>query len=273
MPPTHIAPQRLPGKGGARTVGLANGFAGDNNGDDAGDESDIGQLDALIAPLSIDEPGNADRRKDEFLATVCHELRNPIGAIQNAVKVLRGQNDNKVATDHMHELIERQVRQMSFLVAGLLDVTSIVRGRLALQCERVDLVTVLRNAVETLEWDLRGRSHQLTLALPESSVWLAGDGARLEQLFVNLLGNASKYTQVGGEIALSLDILGASAIVRVRDSGIGISSDVLPHVFNLFMQAETQRRARARVWYWACPGARGGGIAWGQRDGDERRSG
>jgi signal transduction histidine kinase len=138
----------------------------------------------------------------------------------------------------MHELIERQAQQMAFVVAGLLDVTRIVRGQLTLRREPVDVRAILSNAVETLEWDLKGRSHRLSLTVPESSVWLVADGARLEQVFVNLLGNASKYTDIGGELALSLQVSDSNAVVRVRDSGIGIAADALPHIFDLFVQAD-----------------------------------
>jgi signal transduction histidine kinase len=195
-------------------------------------------FDRLMEHARLEELGSADRRKDEFLATVCHELRSPIGAIQNAVRVLRSQNDTRVAVRHMHELIERQAQQMAFLVGGLLDITRIVRGQLTLQRERVDLQAVLRNALGTLEWDLKGRSHHLSLDLPDCSAWMLADGARLEQVFVNLLDNASKYTPIGGEITLSLQALANTAIVRVRDSGIGISPQSLPHIFDLFMQAD-----------------------------------
>jgi signal transduction histidine kinase len=141
---------------------------------------------------------------------------------------------------HLHELIERQAQQMALLVAGLLDITRIVRGQLRLRLERVDLRAVLSHAAETLEWDLRGHRHHLSLRWPESSVWLVADAARLEQVFVNLLGNASKYTEVGGELGLFLDVSDGSAIIRVRDSGIGIAAEVLPHIFDLFMQADTE---------------------------------
>jgi len=185
----------------------------------------------------IKELGSTDRLKNEFLATVCHELRSPIGAIQNAVKVLRSPKSAAVALQHqMFGLIERQTQQMAFLVGGLLDITRITRGQLELQCELVDLRAVLRTAAETLEWELKRRSQRLTLSGQESSVWLVADAARLEQVFVNLLGNASKYTDIGGEIAVSVHVSDGSAIVRIRDSGIGIAPDTLPHIFNLFMQ-------------------------------------
>jgi signal transduction histidine kinase len=180
--------------------------------------------------------GQKDRLNGEFLATVCHELRSPIGAIQNAVKVLRRQEGKILLHDQMHDLIERQAAQMALLVDGLLDITRITRSELTLNCELVDLRTVLRNAVETLDWDLKRRDHRLSQSAPESGVWLLADAARLEQVFVNLLGNASKYTDKGGEINLSLHVSDGCAIVRIRDSGIGIASDMLPQIFNLFMQ-------------------------------------
>lgn len=196
-------------------------------------------FDRLLQHARIEELGRADRRKNEFLATVCHELRSPIAAIRNAVKVLRSPNDIKVTVQqHMHELIERQAQQMALLVGGLLDITRIVRGQLTLQRERVDLRVVLSRAWETLEWDLKGRSQQLSLTLPACDVWLGADAARLEQVFVNLLGNASKYTHIGGEVALSLHVSDGRAVVRIRDSGIGISPAALPHIFDLFMQAD-----------------------------------
>jgi len=196
--------------------------------------------DRLTTPGRIEELGKSARLKDEFLATVCHELRSPIGAIQNAVKALRCLNGDKMLLqDQMHALIERQAVQMASLVGGLLDITRIARGELTLTRELVDLRTVLRNAVQTLEWDLNGRNHRFTLSGPESSVWLAADAARLEQVFVNLLSNASKYTDKGGQISLSLHVSEGSAIVRVKDSGIGIGPDKLPHIFTLFMQAHS----------------------------------
>jgi len=241
MPPTHSVPYAVPDKG-ARALGAGNGFEVRTgiDMDDARDASALSQFEPLMARERVEEFGSADRLKDEFLATVCHELRGPIGAIQYAVKVLRSQREFKVVVQqHMHELIERQAQQMAILVAGLLDITRIVRGQLTLRLERVDLRTVLSNAAETLEWDLRGHSHRLSVRCPESSVWLVADAARLEQVFVNLLGNASKYTEIGGEIALSLQVYDGNAVVGVQDSGIGIAPDALPHIFDLFMQVNT----------------------------------
>jgi signal transduction histidine kinase len=154
--------------------------------------------DRQIAIERIESLAQSDRIKNEFLATVCHELRSPIGAIQNAVKVLRSPNNAAIPLQHqMCALIERQSQQMAFLVAGLLDITSIGRGQLCLHRQLVDLSAILRNAIETLEWDLKGRCHRLEISGLESPVWLMADAARLEQVFANLLGNASKYTAAG----------------------------------------------------------------------------
>jgi len=197
-----------------------------------------GHRDRQVAIERIEALAQSDRTKNEFLATVCHELRSPIGAIQNAVKVLRSPNNAAIPLQHqMCALIERQSQQMAFLVAGLLDITSIGRGQLSLHRQRVDLSALLHNAIETLEWDLKGRRHRLELPGLESPVWLMADAARLEQVFVNLLGNSSKYTAPGGDIALSLQVSDGCAIVRIQDSGIGIAPEALPHIFTLFMQA------------------------------------
>ena len=240
MPPAHTTPHTVPDQGtSVLSVGNALEVHPGIDGDDARHRSAFNQFHPLMARERTEEPGSADRLKDEFLATVCHELRSPIGAIQNAVKVLRSQKGGKlVVQHHMHELIERQAQQ-AFLVAGLLDITRIVRGQLTLRRERVDLRAVLSNALETLEWELKGRSHRLSLRWPDFSVWLVADAARLEQVFVNLLGNASKYTKTGGELGLSLHVSDGNALVGVRDSGIGIAPDALPHIFDLFMQADT----------------------------------
>jgi signal transduction histidine kinase len=185
------------------------------------------------------ELAHESQLKEEFLATVCHELRSPLGAIQNAVKVLRAQPIlNVPLLQKMHELIERQAAQMGQLVAGLLDITRVARGELNLQREPIELKAVLRNSVQTLEWDLQQRNHHLTISEPDAGVWLAADAARLEQVFVNVLGNASKYTQVPGQIHLTLDLEGGNARVRIRDSGVGIAPETLPHIFDLFMQAQ-----------------------------------
>lgn len=179
----------------------------------------------------------ADRRKDEFLAMLSHELRSPLSAIQSAIAILRSsQGSDATVQGGMYELIDRQVRQMSLLANGLLDVGGIERGQLQLQRARIDLVTVLISAMETIQSDINRRGQVLSALWPHSSVWVLADPNRLEQVFVNLLTNASKYTDEGGQISISLLAQDGNAVVRVKDSGIGIAPHVLAHVFDLFMQ-------------------------------------
>lgn len=187
----------------------------------------------------IDELITADRRKNEFLAVLCHELRSPLTSIQNAIGILRSRTGEDLALQRrMHALIERQVCQMTLLAAGLLDVSRITCGRLRLKRERVDLCVVVRDAIETLESDFNQRNHRVAATWPDAPVWLHADAGRLEQVFVNLLANASKYTDAGGKLALSVYTHRGDAVVCVRDSGIGIAHDVLPHIFDLFVQAD-----------------------------------
>jgi signal transduction histidine kinase len=128
---------------------------------------------------------------------------------------------------------------MANLIDELLDVSRIGSGRLRLRLERVDLRDVVQHAIETLEPDLRGKNHRISTALPEAPVWLQGDAHRLEQVFVNLLANASRYTDAGGELSIWLHTRAGQAIVRIRDSGVGITTDAMPHIFDLFRQADT----------------------------------
>lgn len=194
---------------------------------------------ALGGALRDVAPVRADRRKDEFLATLAHELRNPLGAIRNAVRLLQREQGMTSAGQSARALIERQVRRMTRLVEDLLDVSRIRNGQLHLQRERIDLRTVVRNAVETLEPEVSERRQQLTVALPQSPVWLQADPWRLEQVFVNLLANASRYTDAEGKVAVYLHVGNDQVIVRFRDSGIGIAPDTLPRVFDLFTQGNT----------------------------------
>ncbi len=187
----------------------------------------------------VEELVRADRRKDEFLATIAHELRNPLGAIRNAVGLLQREQGLTPAGQSAQALIGRQVRRMTQLVEDLLDVSRIRNGQLYLQRERIDLRTVVRNAVETLEPEVSERRQQLTVALPQSPVWLQADPWRLEQVFVNLLANASRYTDTEGKVAVYVHVGNDQVIVRFRDSGVGIAPDNLPRVFDLFTQADT----------------------------------
>jgi signal transduction histidine kinase len=198
------------------------------------------------AQISVEELLKAERRKDEFLALLGHELRNPLGAIRNASRLMQSGQGDGPARQRAHALIERQVRIMMRLVDDLLEVSRIRNGHLYLQCERTDLCAVVRDAIETLESQVRERHQQLSVALAAGPVWVHADPRRLEQVFVNLLANASQYTDPGGGIAVSMDVRGGDATVRVQDTGIGISPEVLPHVFDLYSQADRANpRSRA----------------------------
>ncbi|HEX5269577.1 MAG TPA: ATP-binding protein, partial [Gemmataceae bacterium] len=178
----------------------------------------------------------ADRRKDEFLAMLAHELRNPLAPLRTAAEILRLAEDGE--TGPAREVIERQVRQMTCLVDDLLDLSRITRGKVLLEMGRVALAAVVGAAVENARPLIEARRHRLTVALPPEPVWLHADPTRLTQVFANLLNNAAKYTESGGQIRLTAERDGGAVVVRVRDSGVGIAPDTLPHVFDLFAQAE-----------------------------------
>jgi signal transduction histidine kinase len=190
--------------------------------------------------LRIEELAAANRRKDEFLAMVSHELRSPLGAIHNAIAVLSSSATEPSIRQKAQALIERQARRMTRVVDDLLDSSKLFQQRLCLQCERIDLRVVVRDAIETLESDIKERKHRLTTQFPDDPVWLQADAGRLEQVFVNLIANASKYTDVGGELAVWMHTRAGQAVVRVRDSGIGIAPGSLPHIFDLFRQANAR---------------------------------
>jgi len=178
------------------------------------------------------------RRKDEFLAMLGHELRNPLAAISNAGHLLRLEKSEDKLQQRANAIIERQVGQLTRLVDDLLEVSRITTGRIHLIQERIDLNGVVANAVETVRPLIGQRRHSLKVSVPPQPIWLYADAARLEQVVVNLLTNAAKYTDEGGHIWLSVGQEGDEAVLRVRDSGVGIASELLPHIFDLFTQAE-----------------------------------
>jgi signal transduction histidine kinase len=179
---------------------------------------------------------------EEFLSVVSHELRSPLAAVRNAAALLCSPMTETATRQWAQALLERQLRRMTRLVDDLLDVSRRSHGRLAVQCERMDLRVAVNSAIETLEPEIRQRQHRLTVDLPDTAVWLQGDAGRLEQVFVNLLANACKFTDNGGELSVRMQVSGAQAHVQIRDSGIGIESDALPHIFEPFMQADAAAR-------------------------------
>ena len=184
----------------------------------------------------LQELSEADRRKDEFLATLSHELRNPLAPIRNALYMLKtAENDpRQVAT--ARRLMSRQVNQMVRLIDDLLDVSRITRNRLELRRERVDLSTVVQQAVESARPAIDAGRHELDLRLPEEPVMLDADPVRLGQVFLNLLNNAARYMEPGGLITVVAERRGDRAVVRVQDTGIGIAPEMLPRVFDAFYQ-------------------------------------
>jgi PAS domain S-box-containing protein len=181
----------------------------------------------------------ADRRKDEFLAMLAHELRNPLAPIRNAVHILRMAGPKIPVLDNARDIIDRQVTHLTRLVDDLLDVSRVSRGKIELQRVPCDLRDVARQAVETAQPLINERRHELALALPEGPLLVEGDLTRLAQVVGNLLNNAAKYTDREGRIWLTVEPgAEAEAIIRVRDTGRGIDPAVIGEVFDLFYQAD-----------------------------------
>ncbi len=180
----------------------------------------------------------ADRRKDEFLAMLAHELRNPLAPIRNAVHILRLVGPSDPQLHQLRAMIERQVGHMVRMVDDLLDVSRISRGKIELRTERLDLAAAVHAAVETSRPLVEGARHELTVALPPQPLHVVGDLTRLAQILANLLNNAARYTPEGGRIRLTVERQGDEAVVQVRDNGAGIAADLLPRVFDMFMQAD-----------------------------------
>ncbi len=178
------------------------------------------------------------RRKDEFLAMLAHELRNPLAPISNAAQLLSMTTLDPQRVRQSSEVIIRQVRHMTSLVDDLLDVSRVTRGLVELERERVDVKAVVASAVEQARPLIEARGHAFDQHMTSRRCWVFGDRIRLVQVIVNLLGNAAKYTAQGGTIALSVETDAASVTIAVRDNGIGIDRAILPHVFDLFTQAE-----------------------------------
>ena len=185
---------------------------------------------------------NLDHRKDEFLAMLSHELRNPLAPILNAVHLLRLQPNEDPLQRQARSIIERQVGQLKHLVDDLLEVSRISSGRVQLRQEQLLLSSIVERAVETAQPLITQHRHELAVSLPPEPVWLQADAARLEQVLVNLLTNAAKYSEDGGRITLTIERTigceGDTAVLRVCDRGIGIAPELLPHIFDLFTQAD-----------------------------------
>lgn len=186
----------------------------------------------------VEELQESDRRKDEFLATLAHELRNPLAPIRNSLQVLRQSEGRPEAVSQVLQIMERQVKQMVHLIDDLLDVSRVSRGKIDLRKERISLAAVLQNAVDTSRPVIEAGRHHLSIALPSEPVYLNADFVRIAQVVSNLLNNAAKYTDEGGRIHLQGEVQGSEAVIRVRDTGIGIPPEMLGRVFDMFVQVD-----------------------------------
>jgi signal transduction histidine kinase len=184
-----------------------------------------------------EELKQASRRKDEFLAMLAHELRNPLAPILSAVELMRRNGSADPNLQQARNVIERQSQHLTRLVDDLLDAARITQGKITLRKEKLELMNIIGRAVETSRPFIESHGHQLSLSLPQEPLRLEGDLVRLAQAISNLLNNAAKYTEECGHIWLTAERVETEAVLRVRDNGMGISETLLPHIFDLFSQA------------------------------------
>ena len=181
---------------------------------------------------------DANRRKDEFLATLAHELRNPLAPLRNGLQIIRMSIDDRAAVEQARAMMERQLGQMVHLVDDLLDLSRISLGVIVLRRERVEVGKVVQQAVETSRPLMEASAHELTIEFPPETIFVDADTTRLAQVISNLLNNAAKYTEPGGRITLKVERRGNEAVVSVRDTGVGIPAHMLPKVFDIFTQVD-----------------------------------
>jgi signal transduction histidine kinase len=179
-----------------------------------------------------------DRRRGEFMTVLAHELRNFLSPVSLTLAVLKSRGTGDAAIEQACATAERQVRNMTRLIDDLLDAARITQGKIKLSLETVDLRVSIAQAVAAAQSQIESRGHHLEMSLPEGDLLLEGDPARLEQIFLNLLTNAVKYTDPGGRIWLTVERRESRWVVRVRDNGKGLAPEILPHLFDLFAQAE-----------------------------------
>lgn len=180
----------------------------------------------------------ADRRKDEFLATLAHELRNPLAPLLNGLRILRLAERDSQEVHDAQEIMERQLRQMVRLVDDLLDVSRITTGKLTISTSYIAVCDVMQAAVETCSTFIETCGHRLEVVLPDEHLCVEGDSVRLSQVFANLLNNSAKYTNSGGEIRFAARREGEQVVVEVSDNGIGIATEMLPEIFQMFTQVD-----------------------------------
>jgi PAS domain S-box-containing protein len=180
----------------------------------------------------------ADRRKDEFLATLAHELRNPLAPIQNGLQIMRLAGDDHIAVEQARAMMERQMQHFVRLVNDLLDLSRINTGKMELHRKRIELADVVQSALETSDPLIKELDHELIVTVPDGPLYVDADKTRLVQVLCNLLTNAAKFSERGGRIWLTAEQQGSEAVVSVRDTGVGIPPQMLPKVFEVFTQVD-----------------------------------
>ena len=217
------------GTGPARRVASFDGTVADITDRKRGEE----EREQLVARLQ-----EQDLRKDEFLATLAHELRNPLAPIRNGLQIMHLAPGNAEATERIRSMMERQVGQMVHLIDDLLDLSRISRGKIELRKKRIELASVIAQAIETSRPFIDQAGHELLVEVPPGPIYVDADLTRLTQVFSNLLNNAAKFTERGGRVQLAVQLMGADVVVSITDNGIGIQTHMLPRVFEMFTQVD-----------------------------------
>jgi PAS domain S-box-containing protein len=209
---------------------------------------DLTDTEAQVAQTKrADDLAEANRSREEFMALLSHELRNPLAPILNSVSILRAIKTDDPIVQQASSVIERQVGQMVRLVDDLLDVGRITKGKLRLVKEPVELRVIVNRAAESARPLIEARKHEVSVALPMAPIWIDGDAGRLEQVFVNLLRNAANYTNPPGFIRVDVKKEEDEAVVVIQDNGIGIAAEMLPHIFEIFSQIDTGNLKRSHT--------------------------
>ena len=220
-------------------IQLSDRYQGDFTDDDEAILVQLSQLTAIAIENArlYQELRSNDERKDEFLAMLAHELRNPLAAIGNAVN-LSAKTKEREHIDWSMAVITRQMQHLTRLIDDLMDVSRITRGKIALRRDVLEATPILDSAAATVKTLLEERKHTLTLAVDRGNLWVNADPTRLEQVVVNLLNNAAKYSENAGHVRLSAQREGDDIVIRVKDRGVGIPPDKLPAMFELFTQGD-----------------------------------
>jgi CheY-like chemotaxis protein len=205
----------------------------------------VGALIDVTAQKTAEEVLHQDsRRKDDFLATLAHELRNPLAAIQSGLEMIKRASPGQTQLMHTHAIMHRQMAHLTRLIDDLLDVSRISSGKFDLRKETLDARSVIDDVLDVSRAHVESGGHSLEVSLPGSPVFVNCDSVRLAQVVTNLLNNAAKYTPEGGAIALTLEQQGDDVVIRVIDNGIGIESEMLPQLFNIYSQLEKGKERR-----------------------------